>query len=158
MLPPEVNIWAQDMAGIVQSAVTAEAAQVFGENAQVACIVSIGTGHSAIAGHVGSDASRKRLPYILTKNIERMAADSEKAAVEMNERYRNVPGIYHRLDVNRGLQSISLDEWKRLGEVRGHTQDYMRLDNINQRINEVVNALTGSSSYQTYKAGQLCGH
>jgi hypothetical protein len=85
-----------------------------------------------------------------------MAADSEKVAVEMNERYRNVPGIYHRLDVNRGLQSISLDEWKRLGEVRGHTLDYMRLDN--QRINEVVNALTGSSSYQTYKAGQLCGH
>ncbi len=82
MLPPEVNIWAQDMAGIVQSAVTAEAAQVFGENAQVACIVSIGTGHSVSAGHVGSDASRKRLPYILTKNIKRMAADSEKVAAE----------------------------------------------------------------------------
>lgn len=33
MLLPEVNIWPQDMAEIVRSAVTAEAAQVFGENA-----------------------------------------------------------------------------------------------------------------------------
>lgn len=40
-----------------------------------------------------------------------MATVSGKTAAEMNRKYKNVPGIYYRSDVDLGMQSISLDKW-----------------------------------------------
>ena len=134
--------------------VIAEAAAVFGEDAQVACIVSIWTGQSGSVGLDKPDAFQKWLPTGLIKVLEKIATDSDKVAEEMERKYKNVPGIYQRLDVNRGLQSISLDEWKRLGHVRAHTKNYMKLEVIDKRIDGIVNALNGSSDI-TCKAGQL---
>ena len=63
-------------------------------------------------------------------------------------------GIYQRLDVDRGLQSAFLDEWKKLGKVREHTQNYMKLELIDKRIDNIVKALTGSP-YETCEIGRL---
>ncbi|MCJ1396593.1 hypothetical protein MMC18_009484, partial [Xylographa bjoerkii] len=85
------------------------------------------------------------------------SADSGKAAEEMELKYKNIPGIYYRLDVNRGLHSISLDEWKSLGKVREHTKNYMRTEAIDKRVDAIVDRLVGSTLGQTCKAGQLAG-
>ena len=84
-----------------------------------------------------------------------ISTDTSKTAEEMEKRYRNLPGIYYRLNVDRGLQSVSLDEWKRLGDVRAHTKNYMKLEGIDRRVDGVVNALSGSTAHQTYELGQL---
>ena len=100
------------------------------------------------------DAFRKWLPTGLIKVLEKIATDTSKTAEEMEQKYKNVPGIYHRLDVNRGLQSISLDEWKRLGDVRAHTKNYVKLEVIDKHVDDVVSALQ-RSSHNTCEARRL---
>ena len=132
-----------------------EAARVFGEDSQIACIVSIGTGQSGSVSYASPDAFQKWLPIGLVEVLEKISTDTSKTAEEMEKRYRNLPGIYYRLNVDRGLQSVSLDEWKRLGDVRAHTKNYMKLEAIDRQVDEVVNALSGSTAHQTYELGQL---
>ena len=134
--------------------VVAEAARVFGE-AQVACVVSIGTGQAGSVNLDNPGPVEKWLPLGLIRALEEIATDSGKTAEEMEQRYKNLPGIYHRLDVDRGLQSVSLEEWKRLGDVRAYTKNYMKLEAINRRVDDVVSALSGSSNCRTIELGQL---
>ena len=133
--------------------VVAEAARVFGENAQVACVVSIGTGKSGNMAYDKPGTFQNLLPTELIKVLKEMATDTGKAAEEMEQRYKNL-SIYHRLDVDRGLQSVSLDEWKELGKVRLHTKNYMKMDLIDRRVDNIVEALIGSSR-DVYEAGRL---
>ena len=134
--------------------VVAEAARIFGEDAQVACIVSVGTGQSGSVGLDKPNTFQNCLPTDLINVLEKIATDSGKVAEEMKQKYKNVAGIYHRLDVDRGLQSISLDEWKKLGDVRAHTQNYMKVHDTDQCIDKIVRALNGSSN-STCEAGRL---
>ena len=133
----------------------AEAARVFGEDARIACIVSIGTGQSGSVGLAKPDAFQKWLPVDLVKVLKEIATDSGRVAEEMEQKYKNVPGLYNRFDVDRGLQSVSLDEWKRLGDVRAYTKNYMRLDVNDRRVDNVVGVLNGSFSHHTCTAGEL---
>ncbi|MCJ1378166.1 hypothetical protein MMC17_001262 [Xylographa soralifera] len=137
--------------------VVAEAARIYGDDVEIACIVSIGTGQSGSVGLTRPDVFEKWLPRNLIEVLKQIAMDSGKTAEEMELKYKNIPGIYHRLDVDRGLQSISLDEWKSLGEVREHTKNYMRMEHINKRIDMIVDILVGCSSQQSCEAGLLVG-
>lgn len=134
--------------------VIAEAARVFGENAQVGCIVSIGTGQSGSVGYAKPDGFQKWLPTKLIHVLRKIATDCGKTAEEMEQKYKNLPGIYHRLDVDRGLQSVSLDEWKKLGDVRLHTKNYSKLQLVDKRIDSIVRTLVGSSC-ETCEIGRL---
>lgn len=135
--------------------VIAEAARVFGEDAPIAVIVSIGTGQSGSVGLAKPDAFQKWLPTNLVNVLKEIATDSGRVAEEMERKYKQVPGLYNRLDVDRGLQSVSLDEWKRLGDVRAFTKNYMRLEAIDKGLESVVGVLKGSFSHQTCTAGDL---
>ena len=135
--------------------VIAEAARVFGDEAPVACVVSIGTGQSGSVGLAQPDAFQKWLPTDLIKGLEQIATDTGRVAEEMELRYKDIPGLYNRLDVDRGLHSISLAEWKQLGSVREHTKNYMRLEVIDRRVDHVVRTLCGLCPDQTCKAGNL---
>jgi Patatin-like phospholipase len=101
--------------------VLAEAARVFGDHTHVACVLSIGTGQadSADFGQPGCCqlAVQRVFPIDVIRILKKIATDSGSTAEEMEQRYRN-SNIYHRLDVDRGLDSVYLDEWKRLGDVR----------------------------------------
>ena len=135
--------------------VIAEAARVFGEDAPIAVIVSIGTGQSGSVGLTKPDAFQKWLPTNLISVLKEIATDSGRVAEEMERKYKNASGLYNRLDVDRGLQSVSLDEWKKLGDVRAYTKNYMKLEVVNRRLDGVVGVLNGSFSHQTRTAGEL---
>ena len=135
--------------------VLAETVRVFGDEAPVACIVSIGTGQSDSVGLAQPDAFQKWLPTKLIDLLKRIATDCGRVTEEMEQRYENTPWLFNRLDVDRGLRSVSLAEWKELGRVRELTQNYMRMGAINTRIDNVVSALCGQSIDQTCKAGDL---
>ena len=84
-----------------------------------------------------------------------MATDSEATAAEMTQKYKHYPGVYYRLNVEQGLESVSLEEWQKLGEVKTHTLEYLNRDDISQDIDDIVAALIGSSPSQRYTIGQL---
>ena len=137
--------------------VIAEAARVFGEEASVGCIVSIGTGQSGSVGLAQPDTFQKLLPTVLIKALKEIATDSGRIAEEMELRYKDIPGLYNRFDVDRGLHLVSLAEWKQLGRVREYTKNYMKLEVIDRRVDHVVRALCGLSD-QICKAGNLSKH
>ena len=137
--------------------VIAEAARVFGEEAPIGCIVSIGTGQSGSVGLAQPDTFQNWLPTDLIKGLKEIATDSGRIAEEMESRYKDIPGLYNRFDVDRALNLVSLAEWKQLGTVREHTKNYMRLEVIDRRVDHVVRALCRLSD-QICKAGNLSKH
>src|SRR5205823_479285 len=81
-----------------------EAQREFGPMREVSCIVSIGTGKPKVAGFGAPRLFQRTLPTNLIKVLVSMATDSEDEAKRMGNRYRNCPGLYHRLNVERGLE------------------------------------------------------
>jgi hypothetical protein len=131
-----------------------EARREFGLAREVSCIVSIGTGKPKVAGFEAPGLFQRALPLDLIKVLASMATDSETEASVMEGRYQNCPGLYHRLNVETGLEGVALEEWKKLGDVKTHTMAYLRRDDINTDIDVIVEALIGRSS-QTFLLSQL---
>jgi len=127
----------------------------FGEKRAVGCIISIGTGKPKVTGFKKPGFGFQRvLPLDLIKVLGSMATDSEAEAMELRERYRNCPGLYHRLNVDQGLENVSLEEWEELGEVKTHTMAYLTGDDVSREVDEIVNALVGKPP-RTFTLGQL---
>lgn len=55
--------------------------------------------------------------------------------------------------MSRGLQTISLEEWERLGEVEGYTQNYMKEKLVSDQIDKLVDVLIESSGKSSYHVG-----
>jgi predicted acylesterase/phospholipase RssA len=131
-----------------------EATKEFGLQRQVNCIVSIGTGKPMVAGFKAPGIFQRVLPLELVKVLASIATDTEDEASRMKSRFQNCPGLYHRLNVEQGLQGISLEEWGRLGEIKSHTMAYLNDDTVSQGIDVIVDALVGKSS-EAFPLSQL---
>ncbi len=101
--------------------VVAEAGLVFGENAQIACIVSIEPGSLGDIVFTKPNALERLLLPGLIPALETIAMDSEKTANEMEKGYRHRPGVYHRLAVYKEPPSLSRSGRKLLYDLRDYT-------------------------------------
>jgi len=131
-----------------------EAIKEFGPESRVGCILSLGTGQPKVAGFQKPSRFQKMLPLDLIEVLKRIATDTEVIAREMENRYHSCSDLYHRLNVDRGLDEVSLEEWKKLGEVRTQTERYIRQDQVDRNIDAVVKALVGKA-LQTFRLGDL---
>ena len=128
--------------------VVEEAERIFEGEEYVACLLSIGTG-LAQAVKLARPKSLQNvlgMPTHLVEPLKAIATDSGKTAEEIGKRYRKTPGIYYRLDVDRGMESVSLDEWDRLGDVRSLTKNYLKTHAIDTQVDALVESLSGSST------------
>jgi hypothetical protein len=123
-----------------------EADLVFGEERKVACIVSIGTGKASVIKYESPGKGEKTLPIKLAKVFSELATECDRAAEETEERYTSGAVVYCRLNVDCGLQDIRLEEWDKLGQVEGYTEDYLAQRGVGSKIDEVVAALIAASS------------
>ncbi|EUC60891.1 ubiquitin/40S ribosomal protein S27a fusion protein, partial [Rhizoctonia solani AG-3 Rhs1AP] len=81
---------------------------------QVACIISIGAGHSRTI----QVPSPSRWYTYRTQDLvvmKDMATDSERVAEEMMLRFQNTSGVYFRFSVDQGVQNMDDGSWE-LGE------------------------------------------
>ena len=131
-----------------------EAGKEFGPERTVSCILSIGTGKPKVAGFEAPGLFQRVLPFELIKVLAEIATDTEAEASAMEARFQNCPGLYHRLNVERGLEEVSLEEWEKLGDVKQHTMTYLNDNAVSKRIDIIVDALVGKSQ-QVYPLGQL---
>lgn len=131
-----------------------EATKEFGLERKVGCIVSIGTGKPMVAGFKAPSLFQRVLPLELVKVLASIATDTEGESSRMKSRFQNCPGLYHRLNVEQGLQGISLEEWDKLGEIKSHTMAYLNDDTVSQGIDVIVDALIGKSA-EGFPLGQL---
>lgn len=83
----------------------------------IGCIVSIGTG-------LGSSKDVGRSIRPLLETMKEISTDTEKVAREFNEEMAGQK-VYFRFNVRRGLEQISLEEWKELSRIKVATEDYL---------------------------------
>ncbi|KAH7381067.1 hypothetical protein BKA64DRAFT_647894 [Cadophora sp. MPI-SDFR-AT-0126] len=121
--------------------VVQEAIEEYHEDRRVGCIVSIGTGRARVAGFKSPSGFQKVLPLDLIEVLKKITTDCQRVADEVNERYLECPGLYHRLNVEIGLDDIALGEWDRLHEVKTHTTAYLETPEIKRKIKGIVDIL-----------------
>ncbi|KAI9827311.1 MAG: hypothetical protein M1826_006415 [Phylliscum demangeonii] len=118
-----------------------EAQTVFGGDRPLNCLVSIGTGHPGVIGLSTPSIVQNILPTDVVEVLKRIATDCESTAHELSERFGNAASSYFRFNVTHGAGSISLEEWRRMGEVEIHTRAYLNETVVNASINAVVSLL-----------------
>ncbi|KAG5634305.1 hypothetical protein H0H81_002476, partial [Sphagnurus paluster] len=132
-----------------------EAHLVYGKERQVACIVSIGTGHPNVIGLQKPDAFQKILPTALIKVLQGIATDCEKVSEEFEKEYADGNGnakVYFRFNVQQGLQNVSLAEWDKLAEVKTHTVKYTGETQVGSNISRLRQLLTAGEVIQRIAA------
>jgi len=120
-----------------------EAIDEYDSERRVGCIVSIGTGRARAPGFTDPKGFQRILPTELIEVLKQIATDCDKVADEMSEKYRDCPGLYHRLNVEVGMDDIALGEWDRLHEVKTHTMAYLERRDMKRKIKEIVDILLG---------------
>ena len=108
------------------------------------CILSIGTGRRSTVGLKKPDAFQKILPTDLVEVLAKMATDTEETAEQALRRFEPLqgrPAVYFRLNVEHGMQGISLAEWEKLGEITAHTKAYLEGMEVRRKVEGVVGAL-----------------
>jgi hypothetical protein len=108
---------------------------------QVACIVSLGTGIAKVIGLADSDAFHKTSPHNLIEVLKGIATDCEGLSEQIASRFTEWSNFYFRLNVDQGLQDVSLAEWKKLAEVKTHTDNYLGLHDVDKKVDQLVNVL-----------------
>ena len=80
-------------------------------------VLSIGTGLGDVV-----TIGNTRLSII--NALKKMATSSKKVAARLDHRYGD-DGQYYRLNVDQGLQDITLSDWDKASRISAHTRNYM---------------------------------
>jgi hypothetical protein len=127
-----------------------EARAVFGGDATLGCLVSVGAGHPGVIGLAKPDAFQKLLPLDLVRALTRVAADCESEAQSAARRFRNTPDRYFRFSVTHGAGEISLEEWQRMDELTAHTDAYLKDVVVSRSVDKLVSLLCGRQESGAY--------
>jgi predicted acylesterase/phospholipase RssA len=125
------------------------------ESHPVDCILSVGTGRAQTVGLPEPDTFQRLLPTDTITVLKRLATDTERTAREFEKRFRYIPGVYFRLNVEQGMQSITLEEWKKLGEVTTHTAQYLQEAKVRQEVDNMVNILAQTRASSSVTVAEL---
>jgi hypothetical protein len=127
-----------------------EACTIFGEEKLVAQIISLGSGRSHVSiVERNTDTEGVSLP------VQDMAADCATVAKELATRLCDMDG-YLRLDVERGLESLLMNEWDDLGPIDTHTSAYVQTTEISKAIDASLRRLQGS--FGTITLGEISAY
>lgn len=133
-----------------------EAICEFAAEAEISCILSIGTGQSPVSSVDAPKYLQKFLPTQLIDALKNMATSSDATAESARNRLRELDGLFHRLNVDKGLDKISLEEWDKLSDVKSHTHVYLGSYEVSHEIDEIVDSLLGKQNPEkTYILGRL---
>jgi predicted acylesterase/phospholipase RssA len=105
-----------------------EATSVFGKDRPVAQILSLGSGKPR-ALSLNTSASTVGINQLL----EDMTTDCEVMAHELSTRLTRLHS-YLRLNVDRGMEDLSIKHWGALGPIEGHTKVYVENPHIAKDI------------------------
>ena len=119
-----------------------EAELVFPDR-HVACIISIRTGQAQTIGIPKPGWFQRVLPLQVVDAIRKIATDCEASAQVTAHRFERTPGVYFRFNVEQGLQEVGLEQWERLDVVRAHTGQYIRMANIDPKLDAAVASICG---------------
>ena len=111
----------------------------------ISCLLSLGTGTAEVIGLKQPDAFQNVLPQNLIGLLKGTANDCERQsdAMEKQLHREDRPDFYFRLNVDEGLQHVSLAEWNVLNEVSAHTLRYLERLDVEREVDRLVQILKG---------------
>ncbi|KAH8818955.1 hypothetical protein DL96DRAFT_1715227 [Flagelloscypha sp. PMI_526] len=123
-----------------------EIANVF-PGREVACIVSIGSGHPLVLGLSGDQHDIFR----------RISEDCEQVANELFRRFVNIPDLYWRLSVEQGMQDVHFADAQELTTILTSTHSYLQSSRPNNDVDALIEVLKMAKSRASVAAvaGQL---
>jgi hypothetical protein len=125
--------------------VIAGAHHTFGDEATVACLLSIGCGHSGVTSVPGSSGAAARVEF-----LERVAMDSEKAAQEIATQMSRLT-LYHRFSVGYGPEKVQSRVWLQPESIAAHTTVYLKDLELAKSVDscaDVINTGHGSATLE----------
>ena len=114
-----------------------EASTIFGREKLVAQIVSLGCGRSHI-----SSIERNSDTDDVSRSVQDMLVDCEAVARELSTRLCDMDE-YLRLNVERGMDHLRMNEWHDLGPIETHTSAYVGTAEISEAIEDSLWRLQG---------------
>ncbi len=108
---------------------------------QIGCLVSVGTGQAEVIGIKKPRLFQQIIPTDVIDALRAITTDCEATHKEMSRRFTNLPNTYFRLNVEQGMQGIELSKWEKLGNVADHTAQYMRGNEVDEKLALLVNAI-----------------
>jgi predicted acylesterase/phospholipase RssA len=139
-----------------------EEAELVFPTRRVACVISIGAGQAHTLAIPRPGWLQQVLPLDLVKVMRGIATGCEQKAQEVARRFQGLPDFYFRFNVEQGMQSIGLAQWESLGEVATHTDQYMRMVEVDQKLDAAVAAVrarrTAVPTVQISMAPEFCLH
>jgi hypothetical protein len=111
---------------------------------KVACIVSVGTGKAETIAIPKPTWFQQVLPLDVVRAMCGIATDcehSEHSAQEVARRFQGMPNVYFRSNVEQGMQAIELGQWEQLDGVATHTEQYMRMQEVDKKLDSAVSAI-----------------
>ena len=116
-------------------------------NRPLSCVLSLGAGTTGVIGLEEPDTFQKSLPTKVLRFLRRIASECEDRSEEMARQLNKLgkPNLYIRLNVDQGLEGVSLEEWNRLDEVETHTRQYLYKFGVNQQVDRLVTILQGNA-------------
>ena len=130
--------------------VIAEAQRAYGDEATVACLLSIGCGHPGVIKVPKDSGSALRLEF-----LERLAMDSETTAREM-EAQMNHLSLYHRFSVIYGMELSQDLRWKEPEVISVHTAAYLADVEVGEAVERCVDIINDGDGFTTLE--QLSKH
>jgi predicted acylesterase/phospholipase RssA len=118
-----------------------EEAELVFPTRRVACIISIGAGQAQTLAIPRPGWFQQVLPLDLVEAMRGIATDCEQKAQEVARHFQGMPDVYFRFNVEHGMQSIGLAQWEKLDEVATHTGQYMRMVEVDQKLDAAVAAV-----------------
>jgi hypothetical protein len=73
--------------------------------------------------------------------IQKIATECESVHQEVTHRFSHTPNVYFRFNVEQGLQAVSLSDWEQLADVEAHTRQYLKLEEVESKLQMVVGVL-----------------
>jgi hypothetical protein len=121
-----------------------EAERVF-PSRHVACVISVGTGLRKV---ISIKKSRWWESFYLNttiKAVKNIESDCERIHQAVATRFQSRPNTYFRFSVENGMQSIKMDKWDNLGAVVAHTDHYLQLEHVQERLRAAVSIICDSN-------------
>lgn len=109
-----------------------EAMSIFGEHQRIACLLNLGSGMSRVLSLDDENQDADEIAAVL----EGIASDGEIMAEELSNQLHET-GVYIRLSVNRGLDTIGSRSWMELGNIELHTRVYLQSTHARQTMEKL---------------------
>src|ERR1700761_7901653 len=120
-----------------------EEASVIFSGRSVSCLISIGCGQTSTI-HLPVPGFLQRVglfPDHVIRVAKQMAIDCEGTHQKTARSFADSSGIYFRFNVERGLEDVEFEEWKKMNNISSHAKHYMMMQETNRMLDSAVHAL-----------------